>query len=123
MKLRASTEYGKGVQYGFDIFPFWNNLSDRVAYMRMFASGRDQDMRIAQAMISQDPNTPDSEIRRNMTNGSPPKYGYPADELTISQVLSGEFHQQASHINDSAWNDFSDDNSETNAAARPGIFW
>lgn len=110
-------------QYAPELHPWWNNLNDKVAYERMFAEGHPQKMRVAQAMISQDPLTSRDEIRRNMTvGGTPSKTGYPTEELTIYQVLNNDFSQGAEH-NTSLWNDFSGSDGETNATARPGIFW
>lgn len=120
----VSTEYGRGLQYGYDIYPWWNNLNDKVAYERMFATGRGQEMRVAQAMISQNPLTSRAEIRDNMTvRGTPPRTGYPSDELTITQVLDRDYPQAGDRVNTSLWNEFDDTNSETNATSRPGIFW
>ena len=112
-KNRADT------RYGFEIYPWWNNLNDRVAYMREFSVGTGESMRIAQAMISQDPTTPDAEIRSNMiVHRVPPRTGYRDTELTITDVLNQDFNAD-SHINDSAWNDFSGEQGETNATQRP----
>jgi hypothetical protein len=104
-------------RYGFEIYPWWNNLNDRVAYMREFSVPDGERQRIAQAMISQDPLTPRSEIRDNMTfHGTPAKYGYDDSPATIARVLDNDL---GSHIDDSAWNDFSGGNGETNATQRP----
>lgn len=117
-RQRADTVYSP------EIYPWWNNLNDRVAYQRAFDMGTPQDRRVAQAMISQDPLTPRDEIRNNMTTRNfPPKYGYNTDEITISQVLNNDFELAATHVNDSAWNDFSDTNGEINSTARPNGQW
>lgn len=106
-------------RYGYEIYPWWNNLNDRVAYMREFAIGNPENMRIAQAMISQDPTTPDTEIRSNMiVHSVPPRTGYRDTELTITDVLNHNYEADP-HINDSAWNDFSGENGETNSTQRP----
>jgi hypothetical protein len=111
-------------RYGYNIYPWWNNLNDKVAYERMFAEGHPVRMREAQAMISQNPLTSRDEIRRNMTHDVvPPKYGYRTEELTIGQVLNNDFQQKATRIDTTLWNEFSDSNGETNASARPGIFF
>lgn len=111
-------------QYAANIHPWWNNLNDKVAYERMFSEGHPQKMRVAQAMISQDPLTSRSEIRNNMTvKGTPSKTGYPTKELTIYQVLNNDFKLAGTHEDTTLWNEFSGSNSETNATARPGIFW
>ena len=107
-------------QYAVEIYPWWNNLNDRVAYQREFYTGEPQRMRIAQAMISQDPLTPRSEIKRNMTAlTTPSKYDYDGRELTIEQVLNNEFELADTHVDDSAWNDFSGSNGESNSTQRP----
>lgn len=107
-------------RYGFDIYPWWNNLNDRVSYQREFSTGYPQQMRIAQAMLSQNPLTPDSEIRSNMTvRGVPARYGYNRDELTITQILNHDYELADTHVNDSGWNDFSGSNGESNATERP----
>lgn len=118
-RQQADTQYGKGVQYGFDIYPWWNNLHDRDSFYREFSTGHPEKMRIAQAMISQNPLTPDSEIRQNMTVHSvPAKTGYPTAELTVSQVLNKDF-ADSDHVNDAAWNDFSGEQGEINSTQRP----
>lgn len=107
-------------RYGFEVHPWWNNLNDRVAYMREFSVPDPERQKIAQAMISQDPLTPRDEIRNNMTvHGTPPKYGYDDRPATITKILNHEFGLEESHVNDSAWNDFSGGNDETNATQRP----
>lgn len=109
-------------RYGFDVFPWWNNRNDRVAYEREFSTGMPQRMRMAQALISQSPLTPDSEIKQNMTvHGVPSRTGYPVKELTIVQILDNEFQRGDSHIDDSAWNDFSGEQGESNATQRPAL--
>lgn len=118
-RILPDTTYDRGLR------PWWNNLNDRIAYQRSFNQGSSEDRRIAQAMLSQDPLTPRMEIQQNMTTHDfPPRTGYPVDELTISQILDNDFKLAATHVNDSAWNDFSDTNGETNATARPSVqFW
>lgn len=118
-RILPDTTYDRGIR------PWVNNLNDRVAYQRSFTQGGPQEKRIAQAMLSQDPLTPRDEIKQNMTTRNyPSRVGYPIDELTINQILDNDFEIAATHVNDSAWNDFSDDNSEINSTDRPGgIFW
>lgn len=112
-------------QYAVDIYPWFNNLNDKVAYERMFQTGQGEEMRVAQAMISQDPLTSRNEIRVNMTHADvPPKYGYPTEELTISQVLNHEFQASDRNVDTSLWNEFADSNGETNSTQRPaGSVW
>lgn len=117
-RQRADTVYAP------EIYPWWNNLNDRVAYMREFAVGGPEVQRVAQAMISQDPLTPREEIRQNMTTRNfPPRFGYPSEELTITQVLDNDFELAQTHVNDTAWNEFSDTNGEINSTDRPSGQW
>ena len=110
--------------YDNGLHPWFNNLNDRVAYQRSFIRGGPQEKRIAQAMLSQDPLTPRQEIQANMTTRNfPNRFGYPIDELNISQILNHEFELAATHVNDSAWNDFSDTNGEVNSTNRPNGMW
>lgn len=115
-RILPDTTYDQGLH------PWWNNLNDRIAYQRSFNEGSPEERRIAQAMLSQDPLTPRQEIQRNMTTRDfPSRIGYPIDELTISQILNNDFKLAATHVNDSAWNDFSDTNGEINATNRPNV--
>lgn len=116
---QADTIYDNGLR------PWFNNLNDRVAYQRSFVEGGSQEKRVAQAMLSQDPLTPREEIRANMTTRNfPSRTGYPVDEFNIRQILNNDFELSATHVNDAAWNDFSDSNGEINSTDRPGgIFW
>lgn len=110
--------------YDAKLRPWWNNLNDRVAYMREFAVGGPEVKRVAQAMISQDPLTPREEIRNNMTTHKfPQRFGHPTEELTVDQILSSEFELAQTHVNDTAWNEFSDTNGEINATERPAGQW
>jgi hypothetical protein len=112
-------------RYAVNVYPWWNNLNDKVAYERMFAEGHPVKMREAQAMISQNPLTSRDEIRNNMTaRGVPSKYGYPTEELTINDVLNQDFRSTGAHDNDRLWNDFSESSGEINATQRPdGTMW
>jgi hypothetical protein len=115
MSQRADT------RYGFDIYPWWNNLNDRVAYEREFATGNPTKMRIAQAMLSQDPLTPDAEIRRNMTAKPQSRFGVKTEQIGIRDVLSHYYGRDAALMdqNHRLWNDFSGSDGETNSTDRP----
>lgn len=109
-------------KYGFDIYPWWNNLNDRVAYMREFSTGEPERQRVAQAMITQDPLTTRVEIKKNMTSYKiPPKTGYDVDEPTITKILNNEFELAGTHVDTSLWNEFSDSNGEVNSTERPQV--
>lgn len=117
-RQRADTVYSP------EIYPWWNNLNDRVAYQRAFAMGSPEVKRVAQAMLSQDPLTPREEIRYNMTTRNfPARYGYDTDEKTIGEVLNNDFELARTHVDDTLWNDFSDTNGEINGTARPNGQW
>lgn len=117
-RILPDTTYDRGIH------PWWNNLNDRVAYQRSFTEGGPEEKRVAQAMLSQDPLTSRDEIRQNMTTRNfPARLGYPVDELTIDQILNNDFELAATHVNDSAWNDFSDTNGEVNSTNRPNGMW
>ena len=82
MYRAANTIYDAGMR------PWYNDLNDRLMYQRAFLTGGGQTKRIAQAMLSQNPLTPDSEIRQNMTAlTTPRRFGYNDQELTIQQIL------------------------------------
>lgn len=92
--------------------------------MREFAVGGPEVKRVAQAMISQDPLTPRQEIRENMTTRNfPARTGYKSSEIGIYQVLDNDFELAETHVNDTAWNDFSDTNGEINSTVRPNEQW
>lgn len=68
----------------------WQNENDRVAFERAFATGSLAERRIAQAVLSASPDTPEAVIRAQMTAPPPPpRYGYRVDALGIDDVLGG----------------------------------
>lgn len=68
----------------------WMNANDRVAAERAFSSGSRADRRMAQALITANPLTPQSQIREEMTvPGVPPRYGYNDEALTLNDVFGG----------------------------------
>jgi hypothetical protein len=116
--------YQADTVYDFNQHPWWSNANDRVAYQRAFSEGNDAVKRETQALISQSPLTPRSEIRNNMTvKGVPSRAGYNPEELTIKDVLNVDYTPTNARANTSLWNDFSGSNSETNATVRPGGSW
>lgn len=50
----------------------WQNANDRVMYERTFATGTDEQQKVAQAMITQSMSTSIDEIRAKMTMPPPP---------------------------------------------------
>jgi hypothetical protein len=106
----ASTIYDSGLH------PWFNNLNDRIDYQRKFTAGDGETKRIAQAMLSQNPLTPDEEIRQNMTTRKfPPRFGYNTEELTVRQILANNFQTEADVAE---WNNFSSSSGEINSSSR-----
>lgn len=103
--------------------PWWNNANDRVAYQRAFEAGTFEERQIAQAMLSQNPETPDAEIRSKNKNAAyiPPRFGYNNTEITIKDILDNDLER--GHLEDAHSTDFSGRLSNTEATSRPGIFW
>ena len=114
MDLRvASTIYDAGMR------PWQNNVNDRVDYQRAFLAGGGEIKRIAQAMLSQNPLTPDSEIRQNMTSyGTPPRFGYHTTQLTALEILRDKLNSDT-NIQVNEWNNFSGGQGEINSTIRP----
>jgi hypothetical protein len=84
MPLQVSTQYDTTHLWQ------WNNVQDRVAAERAFLSGSRADRRMAQALITANPLTPESQIREEMTvPGVPPRFGYPDEALTLGDVFGG----------------------------------
>lgn len=100
--------------------PYWNNASDRVAYERIFAQGSFEDRQIAQAMITQNPLTPNSEIAEKMTvHTVPPKFGYNDTEITINDVVQNDFTDD--HLFDRHTTEFSDRRSGVESTTIPSL--
>lgn len=86
----------------------WQNTQDRVSYQRAFEEGTFEQRRIAQAFLSANPLTPDSEIRENMTvHKVPPREGYDTEELTINDIFDGDISGDTNHLNDYSPSDWS----------------
>lgn len=106
----ANPVYDEGLR------PWWNNLNDRVDYQRKFTAGDGETKRIAQAMLSQNPLTPNDEIRANMTTKRfPPRFGYNDQELTVMDILKNHFQTEADVAE---WNNFSGSQGEINSSTR-----
>jgi len=109
--------------YDAGMRPWQQNINDLVDYQRMFQEGDGEAKKEAQAMISQNPLTPDSEIRRNMTTRKfPPRFGYRDQELTVVDILGNKLQQDA-EINTDEWNNFSGSQGEINSTNRPNGMW
>lgn len=85
----------------------WYNANDRVSWQRTFAQGNDQQREMAQAMIAANPDTPEAEIRMNMTAGPVVQRGMKTS-MTIDDVLGvGAQGWNPGHLYDRAPTDFS----------------
>ncbi len=100
---------------GISVFPdgdyehgaTWVNANDRVAWQRTFAQGTDAQRKQALAAITADPNTPESEIRANLTAGQVVQRGMKI-EPTLNDVLGvGATGYDPGHLYDRAPTDFS----------------
>ena len=104
--------------------PWQNNINDLVDYRRAFEAGDGETKRIAQAMLSQNPAMPRSEIKQNMTTHRfPSRFGYNDTQLTINDVLADRLNTDENiHVDE--WNNFSGSNGETNSSPRnSNTFW
>jgi hypothetical protein len=99
--------------------PWYNNANDRVAWERAFLQGDFEDRQMAQAMITQNPSTPNAEIRTKMTvSGTPSRFGYNDTQKSITDVLEVE---PDPHINDMHTTDFSGTTSGKIASSIPSL--
>jgi hypothetical protein len=104
----------------YDSTHTWQNTQDRVAYQRAFAQGTMQDRKIAQALITANPLTPNSEIMINMNQPpAPVRFGTITVPLTIDKVLQGDLDYESSHVNDSTTSDFSGSNGAYESTSQP----
>lgn len=111
----ADTIYDSGMR------PWQQNINDLVSYKRSFTEGDGAMKKEAQAMISQNPLTPDWEIRQNMTTRKfPPRFGYRDTELTAVDILKNHLQTEAEV---SEWNNFSGSQGEINSTNRPNGMW
>jgi hypothetical protein len=109
--------------YDAGMHPWQQNINDLVDYKRMFQEEDGGKKRIAQAMISQNPLTPNWEIRQNMTTRKfPPRFGYNDQQLTVRDILHDRLQQDA-EINTDEWNNFSGSQGEINSTNRPNGMW
>jgi hypothetical protein len=110
------TVYDSSVNYK------WMNANDRVAWQRAFETETNPvEQRMAQAMIVANPDTPDKEIRDNMTAQPQPRFGVEVTQLTITDILGQNIPDPADRSQQ--WNDFSGTNGQYEGTARPGIFY
>jgi hypothetical protein len=111
--------------YDNGLRPDSQNINDLVDYKRAFQTGGGEQKRIAQAMISQNPVLPRSEIKQNMiTHRLPPRFGYKDTPLTIRQILANDLQKDA-EISMQEWNNFSGSQGAIESTQRPsgsGIF-
>ena len=88
--------------------PPWNNANDRVEWERTFAVGTDAQKRMAVAMITASPDTPEAMIRLNMTMPPPPAPApLSVTQMTLDDVLGTSAKADTGHMYDRAPTDFS----------------
>ncbi len=98
----------------------WQNANDRVAYQRAFNEGNGEQKRIAQALLTANPQTANIEIQRNMNvPNMPSRFGYDDTPLTLPQVLGGEM--DPNNVDQRAWNDFSGSDSSYSGTDIPSL--
>lgn len=101
----AETVYDAQVNY------HWMNANDRVSYQRVFEQGGTvQDRKVAQALITANPATPNREIATNMNRPQIPDIRTETTPKTIDDILAGDYYSDGAHINDSTSADFSGSN-------------
>ena len=67
----------------------WQNANDRVAFERAFAVGTMEERKIALAVLTASPQTPEAFISAELTvPGVPPRYGYDDEPYTISDMFT-----------------------------------
>jgi hypothetical protein len=111
--------------YDIEVNYHWQNANDRVAYQRAFAStDSNVERRIAQALLTANPQTANIEIQVNMNQPAmPPKFGYDMSERTIVDILEGELDDSRSHINDFHTTDFSGRQGAYEGTSMPAVVW
>ena|SRR5579862_9670084 len=106
------TTYDAGLTYA------WQNANDRVSYQRAFNEGDGEQKRIAQALLTANPQTANIEIVQNMNIPNlPSRFGYDDTPLTLEQVLENEMDRNNTHL----WNDFSGKDSSYSGTDTPSL--
>jgi hypothetical protein len=104
--------------YDSGVNAYWTNANDRVSYQRAFNEGNGEQKRIAQALLTANPQTANIEIQRNMNVPNlPSRFGYDDTPLTLPEVLGNENSLSSMH----SWNDFSGKDSSYSGTDLPSL--
>lgn len=102
----------------YDTSHMWQNTDDRVSYERAFQQDPVEQRKIAQALATADPGTPQDAITALMTvPGVPPRFGYRDEAFTIGDMFS----RSLGHVNDFPPTNFSGRVSEFSGTSTPSI--
>ena len=85
----------------------WVNANDREMWQRTFSQGTDAMRKQALAAITADPNTPESEIRANLTAGQVSQSGMKTSPTLGRRAERGCYGYDPGHMYDRAPTDFS----------------
>lgn len=106
----------------YDHSSSWQNGNDRVMWERTFAMGPDTERRIAQAMITANPGTPDREIRLKMTAPpAPAPSPLVKTSPTLDDVLGTRAQPDYGHMYDRSPTDFSGSNGAYSGTSQPSL--
>ena len=100
----------------------WQNMNDRVEWERVVNQGSLADRRIAQALLTADPATPEAMITEQMTiPGVPNKVGLERAPLTIADIFDGGLPDP--HLRDQAPTDYSGGGGSYTGSERGLMSW
>jgi hypothetical protein len=100
----------------YDFTHTWQNANDRVSYERTFKLDPVEQGKIAVALGTADPATPEAQITANLTvPGVPPRFGYRDTPFTIGDM----FTRNLGHMNDFAPTNFSGQLGEFSGSSTP----
>jgi hypothetical protein len=99
----------------------WQNENDRVAYERAFASGTLSEKRMAIALMTASPLTPDNEIRAQLTAPVNTPMLAPAEPITINDIFDGGVADP--HAKDQSPTDYSGGNGGYTGSERGLASW
>lgn len=102
--------------------PPWNSANDRVEWERTFAVGTDSQKRMAVAMITASPDTPEAMIRLNMTMPPPSApSALSVTQMTLDDVLGTSAKADTGHMYDRSPTDFSGTPAGLMPSSTPGL--
>lgn len=96
----------------------WRSTEDRVAYQRAFSEGSGEQRKIALALLTANPETPEADITANLTvAGVPPRFGYQDTPVVIEDMFS----RNLGHVNDFAPTNFSGQQGSYSGTSGPAL--